>query len=106
MFSPRSILVFSGRYHIISTASIVNNCIILHRHVCVMYLLINPTFDTVNEIVLLIRISDLLCASNSLKILVFLDTFCGSGISLFMVFYYTLFPLFFKVFINIHEYVN
>ena len=27
---PRSILVFSGRYHIISTASIVNNCIILH----------------------------------------------------------------------------
>ena len=25
--SPRSILVFSGRYHIISTASIVNNCI-------------------------------------------------------------------------------
>ena len=27
--SPRSILVFSGRYHIISTASIVNNCIIL-----------------------------------------------------------------------------
>ena len=26
--SPRSILVFSGRYHITSTASIVNNCII------------------------------------------------------------------------------
>ena len=25
--SPRSILVLSGRYHIISTASIVNNCI-------------------------------------------------------------------------------
>ena len=25
---PRSILVFSGRYHIISSASIVNNCII------------------------------------------------------------------------------
>ena len=34
--SPRSILVFSGRYHIISTASIVNNCIILHGRVCVM----------------------------------------------------------------------
>ena len=28
--TPRSILVFSGRYHIISTASIVNNCIIFH----------------------------------------------------------------------------
>ena len=28
---PRSILVFSGRYHIISNASLVNNCfIILH----------------------------------------------------------------------------
>ena len=26
--SPRSILVFSVRYHIISTASIVNNCIL------------------------------------------------------------------------------
>ena len=26
--SPRSILVFSGRYHIISNASLVNNCII------------------------------------------------------------------------------
>ena len=26
--SPRSILVFSGRYHIISTVSIVNNCIL------------------------------------------------------------------------------
>ena len=25
--SPRSILVFSGRYHIISNASLVNNCI-------------------------------------------------------------------------------
>ena len=28
MGQPRSILVFSGRYHIISTASMVNNCII------------------------------------------------------------------------------
>ena len=28
VISPRSILVFSGRYHIISTASIVNNCIV------------------------------------------------------------------------------
>ena len=28
--SPRSILVFSGRYHIIFNASLVNNCIILH----------------------------------------------------------------------------
>ena len=27
--SPRSILVFSGRYHIISNASLVNNCIIV-----------------------------------------------------------------------------
>ena len=27
--SPRSILVLSGRYHIISNASLVNNCIIL-----------------------------------------------------------------------------
>ena len=27
--SPRSILVFSGRYHIISNASLVNNCIII-----------------------------------------------------------------------------
>ena len=27
-YSPRLILVFSGRYHIISNASIVNNCII------------------------------------------------------------------------------
>ena len=26
----RSILVLSGRYHIISNASLVNNCIILH----------------------------------------------------------------------------
>ena len=34
--SPRSILVFSGQYYIISNASIVNNCIILHGHVCVM----------------------------------------------------------------------
>ena len=34
--SPRSILVFSGRYHIISNASIVNNCIILHGNVCEM----------------------------------------------------------------------
>ena len=25
---PRSILVFSGRYHIISNASLVNNCIL------------------------------------------------------------------------------
>ena len=25
---PRSILVFSGRYHIISSASLVNNCIL------------------------------------------------------------------------------
>ena len=38
--SPRSILVFSGRYHIISTASIVNNCIILHGRVCIMKALI------------------------------------------------------------------
>ena len=29
-YSPRSILVFSGRYHIISTASIVNNCILFN----------------------------------------------------------------------------
>ena len=29
MISPRSILVFSGRYDIISNASIVNNCILL-----------------------------------------------------------------------------
>ena len=28
--SPRSISVFSGRYHIMSNASIVNNCIIFH----------------------------------------------------------------------------
>ena len=28
--SPRSILVFSGRYHIISNASLVNNCIMFH----------------------------------------------------------------------------
>ena len=28
---PRSILVFSGRYHIISTASIVNNCFIIYH---------------------------------------------------------------------------
>ena len=28
--SPRSILVLSGRYHIISNASLVNNCIISH----------------------------------------------------------------------------
>ena len=27
-YSPRSILVFSGRYHIISNASLVNNCIV------------------------------------------------------------------------------
>ena len=27
--SPRSILVLSGRYHIISNASLVNNCIIM-----------------------------------------------------------------------------
>ena len=27
-FPPRSILVFSGRYHIMSNASIVNNCFI------------------------------------------------------------------------------
>ena len=27
--SPRSILVLSGRYHIISNASLVNNCILL-----------------------------------------------------------------------------
>ena len=27
--SPQSILIFSGRYHIISNASLVNNCIIL-----------------------------------------------------------------------------
>ena len=27
--SPRSILIFSGRYHIISNASLVNNCIML-----------------------------------------------------------------------------
>ena len=26
---PRSILVFSGRYHIMSNASIVNNCFII-----------------------------------------------------------------------------
>ena len=29
VMSPRSILVLSGRYHIISNASLVNNCIIL-----------------------------------------------------------------------------
>ena len=28
--TPRSVSVFSGRYHIMSNASIVNNCIILH----------------------------------------------------------------------------
>ena len=27
---PRSILVFSGRYHIISNASLVNNCFIIY----------------------------------------------------------------------------
>ena len=34
--SPRSILVLSGRYHIISNASLVNNCILLWRwrHAC------------------------------------------------------------------------
>ena len=36
IFGPRSIFVFSGRYHIISTASIVNNCIMLHGRVIVM----------------------------------------------------------------------
>ena len=30
---PRSILVLSGRYHIISNASLVNNCIIMHSGV-------------------------------------------------------------------------
>ena len=30
--SPRSILVFSGRYHIISNASLVNNCIISYYY--------------------------------------------------------------------------
>ena len=29
--SPRSILVLSGRYHIISNASLVNNCILLYN---------------------------------------------------------------------------
>ena len=33
---PHSISVFSGRYHIMSNASIVNNCIILHRHDCII----------------------------------------------------------------------
>ena len=28
--SPRSILVFSGRYHAMSNASIINKCIVLH----------------------------------------------------------------------------
>ena len=28
--SPRSILVFSGRYHIISNTSLVNNCIMIN----------------------------------------------------------------------------
>ena len=31
--SPRSILVLSGRYHIISNASLVNNCILLYNEV-------------------------------------------------------------------------
>ena len=41
MTSPRSILVFSGRYHIISTAPIVNNCIILYGCVIVMLSMLN-----------------------------------------------------------------
>ena len=35
--TPRSISVFSDRYHIMSNDSIVNNCIILHGRVFVMF---------------------------------------------------------------------
>ena len=45
--SPRSILVFSGRYHIISNASLVNNCIINDDNVNVPAV---ANYDIVNEL--------------------------------------------------------